>query len=457
MVPRTWRHRRGGALSHSGRSRLDGLADTDVRTAAADVGDLVDLRVRGRRGPDPQDRPQVRLSSATAAMIWPGWQKPHCATSCSSHASCTGWSRSPSARPSIVVTERPATEATGVTQGLKASPSRWLVQALHTSIPQPYLGPRIPSRSRSIHSSGRSSGASRSTTQAVRDLYSSWKPTPCAQPSGSSRPQPAAALSSTARCAAVLSRARRKATGSCPRRSAISSTNISSAARPVPENTLRHDPVEPPACTTWKSTRASGSPIASAGLAGGDGRLRGSPDGRVRGPPIGDGAVGLQGRVADGREVELRVHVPAEQRRGPCATAPRSFARSESSESSSTGPGPHSTSRASLPASACPKVSATTATPVAMAVTASTPGMASTAAALRTRRTLPRIVGGRRTIAGLAPGMSRSSVYRCRPVTRALASIREVGLPMRRCSARGLSASGCSAMRSVLASRASSP
>jgi hypothetical protein len=102
----------------------------------------------------------VFFKRAAAAMIWPGWQKPHCATSSSSHACCTGCSSSPSARPSMVVTSRPSHAPTGTTQGCISSPSRWLVQARQTPTPQPYLGPVMPSLSRSTQSSGMSAGAS---------------------------------------------------------------------------------------------------------------------------------------------------------------------------------------------------------------------------------------------------------------------------------------------------------
>src|SRR5687768_11412326 len=60
----------------------------------------------------------------------------------------------------MVVTLRPAQSATGVTHGLKASPSTWLVHALQTPTPQPYLGPVMPSLSRRTHNMGRSAGAS---------------------------------------------------------------------------------------------------------------------------------------------------------------------------------------------------------------------------------------------------------------------------------------------------------
>ncbi len=44
----------------------------------------------------------------------------------------------------MVVTLRPATSSTFVTHGLNGLPSRWLVQALQTSMPQPYFGPVTP-------------------------------------------------------------------------------------------------------------------------------------------------------------------------------------------------------------------------------------------------------------------------------------------------------------------------
>src|ERR1019366_1301979 len=42
---------------------------------------------------------------------------------------------------------------TGTAQGLNALPLMWLVQALQTSRPHPYLGPWTPRRSRRTHSS----------------------------------------------------------------------------------------------------------------------------------------------------------------------------------------------------------------------------------------------------------------------------------------------------------------
>ncbi len=118
--------------------------------------------------------------------------------------------------------------------------------------------------------------------------------------------------------------------------------------------------------------------------------------------------------------------------------AARNLARIPSSDSWSAGPGPQVTWRAVLASMACPKVSATTATPVGTVTTCRTPGMARTAARLVTVRTVPPRVGGRRTTQGLAPGTSRSRVYCRAPVTMARASTRPVGLPTRVCPARFL-------------------
>src|SRR5438876_10163468 len=91
--------------------------------------------------------------SAAAAMIWPDWQYPHCGTSSSIHARCTGCERFLE-RPSIVVTRFPATAATGSTQVRVATPSRWTVQAPHCAMPQPNLVPVRPRLSRSTQGRG---------------------------------------------------------------------------------------------------------------------------------------------------------------------------------------------------------------------------------------------------------------------------------------------------------------
>src|SRR5713226_6461947 len=62
----------------------------------------------------------------------------------------------------MVVIFFPAADATGSTQDRTALPSRCTVHAPHWAIPQPYLTPVTPHRSRSAQSSGISSGASTS-------------------------------------------------------------------------------------------------------------------------------------------------------------------------------------------------------------------------------------------------------------------------------------------------------
>src|SRR5712691_7052771 len=80
------------------------------------------------------------LSSATADMIWPGWQKPHWGTSTSIHAFCTGCAFVAD-NPSIVVTFLPATAETGVTHARTGLPSTCTVHAPHWAMPHPYLVP----------------------------------------------------------------------------------------------------------------------------------------------------------------------------------------------------------------------------------------------------------------------------------------------------------------------------
>src|SRR5258705_258481 len=60
-------------------------------------------------------------SSATADMIWPDWQYPHCGTSSSIQPFCTGCDAS-SESPSMVVIFFPATLETGVMHERVASP-----------------------------------------------------------------------------------------------------------------------------------------------------------------------------------------------------------------------------------------------------------------------------------------------------------------------------------------------
>ena len=94
-------------------------------------------------------------------MMIPGVQKPHWLAPVSLKASAQR-SRTAGSSPSRVVTSRPATRRTGVTQATRAAPSTQTVQ--HPHCPwglQPSLGVRRPSRSRR---------ASRSEIPVVGDL-----------------------------------------------------------------------------------------------------------------------------------------------------------------------------------------------------------------------------------------------------------------------------------------------
>lgn len=96
---------------------------------------------------------------AAADMICPDWQYPHCGTSISIHAFCTGWLSSAD-NPSIVVTCFPATLAIGVTHDRVARPPICTVHAPHNAMPQPNLVPGRPTTSRTAHSRGMLGSAS---------------------------------------------------------------------------------------------------------------------------------------------------------------------------------------------------------------------------------------------------------------------------------------------------------
>src|SRR6266849_5938631 len=94
-------------------------------------------------------------SSAAADMICPHWQYPHCGTSTSIQACCTGWL--PSAEsPSMVVIFLPATLDIAVTQERVASPLMCTVHAPQSAMPQPNFVPVMFSVSRRTQSSGMS-------------------------------------------------------------------------------------------------------------------------------------------------------------------------------------------------------------------------------------------------------------------------------------------------------------
>src|SRR5215813_13631701 len=92
-------------------------------------------------------------SSATADMICPDWQYPHCGTSSATHACCTGCD--PSAGiPSMVVTFLPDTLEIGVMHDRVASPLMCTVHAPHSAMPHPNFVPVMFSVSRRTHNSG---------------------------------------------------------------------------------------------------------------------------------------------------------------------------------------------------------------------------------------------------------------------------------------------------------------
>src|SRR2546426_574364 len=101
----------------------------------------------------------VLSSSAAAASTCPDWQYPHCGTSNSFHASCTGCVPSADS-PSIVVMGVPTARPTGSEHDRTASPLTSTVQAPHWPIPQPYFVPVNPIESRRTHSSGVSGSTS---------------------------------------------------------------------------------------------------------------------------------------------------------------------------------------------------------------------------------------------------------------------------------------------------------
>src|SRR5258705_3782691 len=86
-------------------------------------------------------------------MICPDWQYPHCGTSSSIHAFCSGCERLLDS-PSMVVTCFPSARDTGATHERIAFPSKCTVQAPQSAIPQPNFVPVSPSESRSTHNSG---------------------------------------------------------------------------------------------------------------------------------------------------------------------------------------------------------------------------------------------------------------------------------------------------------------
>src|SRR6185503_9345108 len=92
-------------------------------------------------------------SRAVALITCPDWQKPHCGTSCATHAACTAFASRP-ATPSMVVTWAVPTADTGSVHERSGLPSSITVQAPHCATPQPYLVPVNPIASRRTQRSG---------------------------------------------------------------------------------------------------------------------------------------------------------------------------------------------------------------------------------------------------------------------------------------------------------------
>jgi hypothetical protein len=109
----------------------------------------------------------ISASSAAVVMIMPLWQKPHCGTSSSSQARCTGCELS--GRQALDGDDlcSGVTAPTGRLHERVAAPSMWTVQAPHWATPQPYLVPVSPSCSRMNQSRGVFSSASASTTRPL--------------------------------------------------------------------------------------------------------------------------------------------------------------------------------------------------------------------------------------------------------------------------------------------------
>jgi len=97
-------------------------------------------------------------------MMMPGVQKPHCDPPVLTNAAAAR-SRTSASRPSTVVTDRPATRDSGVTQATRGSPSTSTVQHPHWPCgAQPSFTESRPSRSRRTSSNDSSPGAVTSTS-----------------------------------------------------------------------------------------------------------------------------------------------------------------------------------------------------------------------------------------------------------------------------------------------------
>ena len=140
--------RRSG-MARAGPASLDaegGAAGFDDRLPA---GAAAEMRQQGRLDRLARRPVGSRCSSAARRSRMPGVQKPHWLAPAATKAPAQRLSSSGSS-PSTVVTERPATRRTGVTQATRAAPSTQTVQQPHWPWGlQPSLTERQPSCSRS--------------------------------------------------------------------------------------------------------------------------------------------------------------------------------------------------------------------------------------------------------------------------------------------------------------------
>jgi hypothetical protein len=118
-------------------------------------------------GPVPLLLP-VAGSNAARRMTMPGVQKPHWLPPVATSASDQRW-RLPSGSPSSVVTSRPPSRRTGVTQETRGEPSTHTVQQPHCPWGlQPSLTDRTPNCSRSTSSSEAPSSATSTSAPSTR-------------------------------------------------------------------------------------------------------------------------------------------------------------------------------------------------------------------------------------------------------------------------------------------------
>lgn len=124
-----------------------GEARSHPRAASATASKILVYPVQRHRFPLKASRiwpavgTGVRSRRALAERIIPGWQKPHWSAPQTSKARCTGCGPSADARPSMVVTSRPAEACASVMHESVGFPSTRTVQAPQSPLSQPCLVP----------------------------------------------------------------------------------------------------------------------------------------------------------------------------------------------------------------------------------------------------------------------------------------------------------------------------